>query len=452
MAFFYVKSGFGTRTTGGGTTKQTGSMATLGATNVYAEVRDALADSAYLAGDIIVCSNVHLHDNGASSIVYAFNVGKPTTTISVDDANVDVFSFGAVETTTSTVRFDGKSVSWGVTYGTNSSVRAGANSAVTFRFCLLKLNTSVDTIGGTEDANYMELIDTEVACTSVSNGVIVRGGGVFKMFGGAFTGTAIANLITDNARDGGGSMYFQGVNLSNVTDFLIANHGAGQTFDDNLIMKVQRCRLDVSVGFIEEVLTNIGVELHVSNSSSVSSEAQYQFYYEDYFGTVEDQDKSGIVRTGGDTFDGGESVSFKITTNANVSNTTPFSFDIGSKFLELSNVSSDTVRLFFVIVDSATLTDTEFYAELIYPDGTTKQLYRYLTNLNANPLSDGTTHTTDSSSTWEDNSVALSGFNEYQMDLDTSGVPGADSAPFLRVYCGKASATIYLSMNIETVA
>jgi len=452
VAYFYIKSGLGTRTTGGGTTKQTGSMATLGATNVYNDILDAIADGV-AAGDFILCSDVHNFDNGGSAISYSFlSTGIPVVVMSVDDSNIDTYSFGAIEQANNVITLNGKSIWYGVTLDTSSSIICGGNSQAILKNGKVNLTTSSDYLGSTSDGGMVTVYNTEIACSSSTSGIRLRGGTKFAMYGGSFTGTAIDSILNDSGVNGGGSVLIEGADLSNLPTYLMGNHGGAQTSDDRMEMTISRCKLHASVTFVEETITNMDSFIKVTNSSSVSGGAEYQFYYQDYFGSSEDQDSSGIVRTDGAAFDGGENAAYKITTNANVSNLTPLSFDIGSQFLALSAASTDTVRLFFTIINSATLTDSEFYAELIYPDGTTKQLANYLTNQNANPLAAGTTHTTDSASTWEDNGVALTGYNEYQMDLDTSGDPGADSVPFLRVHCGKASATVYLSMNIEAVA
>ena len=88
-----------------------------------------------------------------------------------------------------------------------------------------------------------------------------------------------------------------------------------------------------------------------------------------------------------------------------------------------------------------------------YPDGTNKQLHSYLTTENTQPFATtGTALTTDSGSTWKDGASDLVGYNEYYIDLDTSGDVGADGVPIITLNVGKASTTVYFDTTVDIVA
>ena len=98
--YFYVKNGLGTRTTGGGLTKQTGSFTTLGAANVYNTFALALADTLPpVVGDFVIMSNAHLF-NGIAATTYTLPSGLGIFIVSVSDTACDTFSAGATEQTT----------------------------------------------------------------------------------------------------------------------------------------------------------------------------------------------------------------------------------------------------------------------------------------------------------------------------------------------------------------
>lgn len=455
MAFYYVKSG-GTATGDAGrtTTARTGSF---GATSTYYDdIRDALSvpSTSIVAGDSIYCSHLHSFNNASSAISYGFPAtGIPIQIISVNDAAQDSSLTGAKEETNSLIRFDGKSSSHGMTYDTSTSISCSIGNASTgFIKSLLNLTTSSDFVGATGDGSCIELIDTEIACSSTSNGLQVQGGGALTMFGGTITAsTTIDDLLRASSGNGGGRIICEGVDLSTVTGFLLGNHGSNQTADDNVVMVINSCKLNASVGFVEETLTNLGTSILVTNSSSTSSAAEYQFYYEDYFGSVEDQDDSGIHRDESTAFSGGTKVSMKAVTKANASTGSSFSFDLHAIFAELSSASTDTIRVYFA--STSTLTDNDVWVEMIYPDGTNKNEFNYITNQNADVIATGTTHTDDSgSSTWKDGGSDLAGSNEYRMDLDTSGNVGADGVPIIRVHIGKPSITVYFDTTVDVVA
>jgi len=455
MAFYYVKSG-GTAAGDNGrtTTKRTGAFGAV--TTYYTSVRDALTTPTTppVAGDIILVSHLHNFDNAASAYTPVFPIsGTPVQVISVDDAAQDSSKSGALEQANSLIRFDGKSSHYGITYDTSTSVGSNAsNSSSSYLGCTFNLTTSSDNLNVSGDGCYMNLTDCTVHSLSTSTGLAFSGGAVMEIFGGAFTSSStVASLIQSSSGSGGGALDICGTDLSVITGFLLSKHGSSHTTDDNLNIVINGCKLNASVGFVEETLANLGTSILVTNSSSTSVGAEYQYYYEDYFGSAQDQDDSGIHRFESTSFSSGTKVSINATTKSTTSIGSSFTLDFPSIFANLSNASTDTIRIYFA--STTALTDNDVWAELVYPDGTNKHLYNYLSNQSANVLSAGTIHTDDSaSSTWKNGGVDLTGYNEYRMDLVTSGNVGADSVPIIRIHVAKTSTTVYFDTTVDVVA
>jgi hypothetical protein len=275
--------------------------------------------------------------------------------------------------------------------------------------------------------------------------------GGIRVIGGSVTTTTAG--LDDLARGSSPMTLFAGVDLTSVTGFILGV--TGQFFsDDGFEFVLDRCTLDGSVGFTEESFTKQGHVFKATNCSSSSSAAEYQFFTDSYTGQIEDQDDAGIHRNESTAFaDSAEKVSFKATTNTITSLATPLVFDLPARFMALSSASTDTARIYFAVANTVTLTDTNCWAELIYPDGTSKNVYNLLSNRNADILATGTTHTDDSaSSTWKNGVSDLTAHNEYRMDLDTSGDIGADGVPTVRIYLAEPSVTVYFDTTVDVVA
>ena len=91
---------------------------------------------------------------------------------------------------------------------------------------------------------------------------------------------------------------------------------------------------------------------------------------------------------------------------------------------------------------------------MLYPDGTNKNVWNSASNRNSDILASGTTHTDDSgSSDWEDNGVDLTSWNEYRMDVSTTGDAGAACVPIIRIYVAIDTSTdyIYVDGTIDAV-
>lgn len=455
MAYYYVKSG-GSATGNAGryASAQTGSFATLGAANYYNSITAAIAaTTAPTSSDEIRVSSSHNFDNGASTITYGFSATGTIPVISVSDTNCDQYSAGAKEQTNSTIQSNGKSAWYGVTLDTNQYITVGGNGSGRFENCTLLLTTTSDYIGGTLDGAYMELVNCTVDCANTDNGIWVRGGSEVYWIGGSLTAaTSITNLLPSAAIDGGGRITVIGVDLSEVSTSLLA-HGTTQAADDHLDVRIHGCKLASGITYFSGTLTNPGTSILVTNSSDTSAAAEYQFYYQDYYGKV--QDDTVIYRNETTTYPSGQKTSLKCTTNSVCNSNVPFAFDIPARYCALSSASTDTIRVYFAVTNTVTLTNKNLWAEVIYADGTNKNVYNRVTSRITDIIGTGTAWTDDSgSSTWKatSGSTDLSGYNEYRMDIATSGDVGADCVPTVRIYVGEPSVTVYFDPTLGLVA
>lgn len=450
---FYIKSGFGVRTTGGGyASAQTGTFAALGASNVYAKLTDAIADG-MVAGDYWYTSNLHDFDNIGSAIVYGFAGGGFSYGLSVDDVNIDQYKKGAKEQTNSSIKFNGKSTIKGVDFKTNNAVYLGTpNSAVKQSDNTITLNSSGDYIGAITDGCFFELINSTVLCNTASQGVRCYGGSIVKLLNVIFSSAVnLTSLLQTSSGSGGGRIDAVDCDLTPFVTYLLGNHGSSQTADDRFELIIDKCKLASGVSFIQETITNPDTYILVTNSASSSALAEHQFYFEDYFGKVHDQTSAGVHRNETTAFTDGEKVSFKVTSKSTAKTMCPFVFDFPASFVALSQVTTDTIRIFFAVVNTTTLNEQDIWGEAIYPDGTNKHVFNFATNANADTLSAGTTHVADSSSVWKNGASDLTGYNEYYMDIPTSSDPGHDSVPIIRINIGISSEIIYICTTFDVV-
>lgn len=444
MSYFYVKNSLGTRTTGGGLTQQTGSFTTLGAASVYAKIEDAITDGAG-AGDFIMCSDAHDYDSSSTAITYSLSSATASAVyiISVADANCDQYSAGATERITggvSDMTFNGNSVAWGMTFRTNDWLIFGtSNTANIFYYSILQSPNDVTSC--TADGKCIVCIDTTMEWGDTAGSRIqLSGGSTLIMHGGKIynpTPGTPPYITQQGFQSGGGHIYLYGVDLSGIDTTLIADAGAGSA-DNGIEIFIDRCQLNASVAFSNENFYLPNQRMLITRSSSSSAAAEYQYHFKAPHGTVDDD--TSFYRDGSTAFpDSSQKISLKCQTLSTASREMPFVFDYPLIYAPLSSTATDVLTLY--ILCSATLTDADVSAELLYPDGTNKNVSNRVESVTDafDPLRTGSTLSTNTES-WTGRTTE----NRYQVQLDTSGDAGADTVPsVLRVSVTKASTTIY---------
>ncbi len=466
MAFYYVKSG-GTATGDGGryTTQKTGSWASAftAITEYYGSIEAVVAATTPPAAtDTGLVSHLHAHTQ-ASDISYDFIPGFGF--FSVDDTAIDQYLAGAKESATGsssdiqTSPGEAGFISTGISFEVGNQFRTGSsNNHLIVNEGSITLDSTADRLNMGQDGSTIELngVDLIWSNGSTNECVKVNAGGLFRMIGGSLAATSgtLADFCGGTVSNGGATYQVIGVDLSAITGYLFADIGDALNADDTFEFIAKACQVGGSLtGFVQDQFVAPNQYVLITNCSDTSAASEYQFFQRTWAGDVEDQDDTGIHRDESTAFPNGTKVSMKATTVASCSISRPLIIDLPSRFAELSGASTDTIRVYFAVANTETLTDTNVWAELIYPDGTNKHIYNSLSNRNTDVIAVGTTHTDDSAgSTWLNGVSALTSHNEYYMDLDTSGDVGADSVPIIRIHCGIASTTIYFDTTVDVVA
>lgn len=435
MSYFYVKNSLGTRTTGGGLTKQTGSFTSLGAASVYAKIEDAITDGA-TSGDFICVSDAHQYSATSAHITYS----GPTTggdflyIISVDDANCDTYSKAtAYQEKTATASYD-IGVSSGIfMYGIylETADQITLTYSMYFYECTF-YHTNVSYINVNGDG-IGAVFRSCVFSPAANNYMQISGGSVVQLFGCTVNWTT--SLTWQGYGNGGGTIIAKGCDLSSISGSVINSAGSYYSGDDAIQAHIIGCKLHASASFANEDLLSINQRVHASNSSDSSAAAEYQIHLTARGGVLNDE--TSFYRDGSTAFPSATKISLKCVTNTYATRSSPFWFDMPSRYSALSSTSTDKISIY--LLTSATLYDSDVWAELVYPDGTNKQLYTFLSTMHGNVLDTNGTGLTANTETWTGRTTE----NRYQIDLDTSGDAGADCVPIIRVYVAKASSTIY---------
>jgi len=435
----------------------------MAAGDVYASIQLAFDDGSTppIAGDFIYVDSVHSHSTSVA-IRYGLATVPSVNVVSVNTAEADEYLAGAKETCTSTsndVHLSNVS-SGGVNYSGidfSTSDNFTCIGAAIINNSTLTLTGSADIFSLGTDGGNLELNDSTVVFTAgttvgmftVSNGnQLVCNNVVFD------DGSGTLNDFTRlGGTNGGYTISLNECDLSQVTGFMCGEFGNDAATDDNIDFRMSNCQMNATKLFVEEVFSSPGMFFLATNCSDVSAEAEYQFFQRTWAGDVEDSGddgtSGGIYRSETTAFTNGNKVSFKITTSANASLGAPLHFDMPAVFADLSDAGSNEVTIYFAVATATTLTDTNFWAVISYPDGTNKQIWNTVDNRNSDIIAVGTTHTDDSgSSTWEDAGVDLTGHNEYRMTIDTSGDAGSEGVPRIRIFTTLPSETIYVDTTV----
>src|SRR3990167_644579 len=455
MAYFYVKSG-GTATDDAGreTTMRTGAFEANANNFPNVQAVFATTGTAVAAGDFILCSDLSAHAYAASVTYGTAGLLWAVYVVSVDDANQEQYKAGAIEDLDGAGTYDlnisGYVVIEGLIIRVGDDIQPNIDSGVLFRHCTITMTNNLNTIGvGVAfDAN-VSFENTTISWTSGTTGPAItsRRGGITHMYGGTLDGgSGTIDSLFNNTSDGGGTGIFENVDMTDVTKIITGN-GAG--LDDNFYVVVKKCALNGSVTFADETFIKDGQYLLVMESCSGAGR-EYQFFQRTNGGDV--QDNTTIYRDESEAFPSATKVRLKCTAVAATSIASPLYFDFPTQKIDLSSASTDTIRIYFA--STTALTNTNCWAEVYYPDGTNTHVSNLATNRASDILAAGTAHTDDSgSSTWKDGAGDLAGYNEYRMDIATSGdVGAANSVPVIRVYLAAASAVVYFDTTIGVVA
>jgi len=453
MAYYYVKH-TGSSITEGGTTKKTGPFSGLAATAVYGSITDAITYGAG-SGDIVCVSTAHAASGIAVQVYGNPSIGEPLYVQTVKDAECAASSIAVApqETVTGTadVSFRYKVNISGVWFKSSDDISASTNADLTANNCTFEVTGATDRMfsmtsdGANATLKNCTLKGVDGSFAKVSNG------GRLILDGGKVDGP-LSYFMYEGFTSGGGTLIANGFDLSSVTGTLFKKTGSSPT-DATIQITLNNCKLNAGVTFFDETLAMNNQRVSTYNSASSSAAAEYQFYIEAMGGKkVEDQADSGIHRDESTAFPSGTKVSASCLTDDNASLGAPFLFELPARYAELST-ATDTLRVY--LTSETALDDTDVWVEVLYADGTNKHEQNYITTRNPERMivaSGGTPLTTDSGSTWKDGASDIAGtFNEYYIDIDTSGNAGADCVPTIKINVAIPNTQIYFDVAVDVV-
>jgi hypothetical protein len=416
MAYFYVKNSLGTRTTGGGLTKQTGSFTTLGASNVYATIAAAITDGAG-AGDFICVSDAHTYTHSTHLTDYGSASGVYLYIVSVDDSNCDAYAKAAAaqEGTSGAndIYLGGRSSIHGMYYdsGDNIYVSGGSFPSLVANNCTFELNTGFFT-SATVDGTSFELHNCEIKGLSTSYFRPTLGGHM-RMYGGSVTGF-VNQLTSGGFYNGGAKAEFVGVDLSSISGTLISGAG-GDEADDLIEIIISGCKLHSSVTLVGETPSRPSHHIRITNSAATSAEAEYQFHAETLGGAVDEE--TSIYRDASTPFPVyGLPTSLKCATNADATKATPFWFDFPTRYAELSSATSDQITVY--LYTDTQLYDSDVWIEAVYPDDTNKHLYNFQSTRHTDIMDTNGTELTTNTEAWTGTAMTY----KYQVDRNSHDV------------------------------
>jgi len=451
-AYYYVKSG-GTALGDAGryASQQTGSFATMGAANYYDNIEDTKnATTGATNGDYICISDASAGSPySANTTIISVGAGAtdaPICLISVSDTAVEDYSEGASERTSSgDLTIAGNIFMAGFTpKPTDDLIYISDGSSLFMYECTLTTQGSGDISLNVMASSYVTLHSCTIAHGAGTNNFAINSSrnSYFYIYNLSIdiTGDTPDYLISAS---GVVDVEIVGCDFSNAAMIAIIMAGSWNSTDDKQkSFTVSRCALHADTELYDGVPVARGQRALMTNSASISADAEYQYLLVDGQGTVEDE--TGIFRDGSTAYPSGQKAAMKCITVGAVTSLNPMIFGMATRYAKLSDTASDTVRLYFL--SSAALDDGDVWAEVVYPDGTNKQTPNDKVSVTG-PFDPWRTP-----GGLDTNTEAWTGRtteNRYQIDLDTSGDAGADCVLTIRVYVAKASATIYFCTSVD---
>ena len=445
MAYFYVKNSLGTRTTGGGLTKQGVSFTTLGASNVYPTIAHAITDGAG-AGDYICVSTSHAFSTDLGGISYQCpTTGDALYIVSVDDANCDQYTKATTaqeETTHSigAILVNGRVAFFGVYLKADQYFRTNNGGSEWFmEDGTLELSAGAGYFFHTNSTGCLwHMVNCEFIGPAGTAWMGLRQGVTIRCFG--CKTTTLDNLWTWSVgTGGGGNVTFTGCDLTSITGSLFLD--GGQINGDGTVeVNYIGCKLNATEPtFVTPTIYSSGVRVSLANCSGTSAAAEYQFSVTAAGGAVDDE--SSIYRDDSTAFSSATKISLKCATDSNATRAAPFWFDFPTMYTRLSNTATDTVRIYLTCAN--TLYDSDVWAEVVHADGTNKQAYNFLSTRHTDILDTNGTALGTNTESWTGGLT-----NKYHIDLDTSTDAGADCVPIIRVYVAKPSENIYFCPTV----
>lgn len=461
--FYMVKVG-GTKSAGNVATLPTGSFATLGAGNYYNSIQDVvnLGMGNQEFEEHIVCSHLHTETLTAALSVNTQGSNAGGSIMSVDDTDIHMPKQGA------TIILG--SFTWNVSYahyyhGINITQNGGGIVAYVSNDHAIWVNsTHLITDGNTRflymasdgcSAEYFNCVwDATGGSSSVGEAMQIRNGGRVVMDNVTVTGKD--RLIGGGFTNGGGTVIAKGCDFSGIKDYLVFGTLGSGTADDISMVYIDSCKLHPSlIGYVQETIyiPRFG-EVVVARSGTTSAPAvEFQYHKAMMAGTV-DSDPA-VIRRESTAFPSSNSkFSYKattVTTASRISLPFPVRFLLPTRYVKLSNVDRNKVRIYFTSTD-ATLTENDVYFGFTHRTSADVTLsnHAYSGSGRAQLATAGIASLVDSVSVWTDaGDTPLTGYTQYYAEVDaaTTGTP-ADGPITIEVYVSKFNTVVWVDNEL----
>jgi len=447
MGYFYVKSGLGTRTSGGSKTQESGAFGSAGleAADVYVDIGTALADaSPPVAGDFICCSDVHAAAFGAHELI---TVPSGVIIISVDDTSADTYKAGADEHNTSgnyqvggvaggNVRIEG------VTLEAEDNMRFTVSGAVyNLKDCQLgaaiygtassSYYTEASVDGVTINIRESVLRASEHASSSI---VRIRLGVLINVYGGSiYNNTTGPGFLCALDGNGGGTLNCYGVDLTNLASGASIMDATAAASEDVNLINLYDCKMPASWALGEEP-TSAGSIITLENCDDGNDRSVRA--RRDIFGQF--LTDGSVYDNAADTVEG-QDFSLNVLTSAKAASQAPFRFSLGKVRADFSSAKDIVVQLAHDSLGAGTgsrFENDEAWIEAHIPNSGDPGFSIETTGL-ANSLAAAVgTYNTASSATWTKGGKTLGVAEE--ITLTTAGTGGEGWAEVFICF-GKAS-------------
>jgi hypothetical protein len=459
---FWVKSGASWSENPGGA-GNVPATAGVSLVSLYAATQESPAPT---DGDTILVSDAH---SGIPAGSFTLNndgsiTGSGLEVISVSDTDSTVYSPGAEEDATGlnyNIQMNNRVLLSGVNWISGNDLQV-ANKNTTFTY-----QDAEENITGPGDWALFAVADGAsiiyrnitvlINSAAAASGVLWVGNGChFYNYGMKVTkeATPLSYLYKSGGDGGGYTAYNIGCDFTEIETALMTDVFANSA-DNEIHQYFYKCKLAPGVAFTNDTFVSMGrIEAYECDDST--GDAQYRFHIQDRNGTAVAETTKYRADGAAMSYDGTTKMSVKVTTTANASKHRPFNFVLPASFADLSASASDVAQIYLACAN--TLDNLDVFATLFYPDGSTEVQCNIISSCPSasgsfaiDPLASGTTLTDDVASDWRDGGGALSGYNEYLIQLDTSGDPGAKGVPRVEISVGKASETIYIGSEVDFV-
>jgi hypothetical protein len=390
--FFYVKSGFGTLAAApAATTQLTGPFSSMTASQVYPTFYDVEVYNTFLVDDVVCISDAHVD---AETTNRTFVTKEGVLILSVDDANCEQYSSGAVLGNSSNWLFSGSGGDYTMSIaGLNFSGNAFQNSFNSSRIHIYECEFDMNMIGiwlsgsgsgfvvdkctfigaagdyllNMASSNDVQLRRISAGVGHVKSTKLLQIGTTNGVYSLRISDTDIASLVADS---------------STLLDVYNINH---------LLCTIERCKLPASFTVVGS-LASKPAEINMTECDT--GDGYHYFYFENKFGVVEEDTTTYLNAT----YDGTNGFSASMESSANCSTTLPLRY----KLLTIPTqdlTSGATYEVEFTCAN--TLTDSDFYIEVEHQDNTDQALGVIASSKNADiflPAGGGTEHSTSSAS------------------------------------------------------